>query len=65
MKCNRRLYASTALGCALVSLGVAASFGVAWAQDNGTIETVVVLGVRGAEQKAIDNKRNSTSIIDS
>lgn len=65
MKCNRRLYASTALSCALASLGVAASFGAAWAQDSGAIETVVVLGVRGAEQKAIDTKRNSTSIIDS
>lgn len=30
-----------------------------------TLETVVVLGVRGAEQKAIDTKRNAASIVDS
>lgn len=65
MKRNRDLLVSTALGCVLASVSGFAVMGAALAQDNGAMETVVVLGVRGAEQKAIDVKRNSTSIVDS
>jgi TonB-dependent receptor len=35
------------------------------AQDTASMETIVVLGVRGAEQKSIDLKRSATSIQDS
>ncbi len=33
--------------------------------DSGLIEEVVVLGVRGAQAKAIDLKRNSSNVMDS
>lgn len=62
-KCRMR--ASTAILAALTCLGYAAAVQPAAAQESDTIETVVVLGVRGAEQKAVDLKRNAASIQDS
>jgi TonB-dependent receptor len=63
MKCKTSFYASTAMAV-LVMGGFAVSAMPAAAQESG-VETVVVLGVRGAEQKAIDLKRTAITIQDS
>lgn len=59
---KRQLYATTALVGALACAAVPAAQ-PAHAQES--LETVVVLGVRGAEQKAVAVKRDALSISDS
>jgi hypothetical protein len=70
MKCKTSLYTSSALALSALALvlavgGLIATVQTAEAQESGALETVVVLGVRGAEQKAIDIKRDAASILDS
>ena len=60
-----KLCASTAIFAALTCVGYAASMQPVSAQEGESIETVVVLGVRGAEQRALDLKKNASSIQDS
>lgn len=63
MKYRTDLYSSTAL-LAVLAFGAMAAFGeAALAQD--AVETIIVTGVRAAEQKAIDLKRTAASISDS
>lgn len=64
MNLKSQLYGTSATITLLLSC-FAMSAPAALAQNTDTIETVVVLGVRGAEQKAIDVKRNSVAIVDS
>ncbi len=65
MKCHQTLYSSSAMLVVLLAAGLYEASPPAFAEDSQTIETVVVLGVKGAEQKAIDVKRNASSIVDS
>src|SRR5512138_1656523 len=58
-------YASTAMAAALVCSGSVAVMVPAGAQETQTLETVVVLGIRGSEQKAVELKRDAISIQDS
>jgi TonB-dependent receptor len=63
MKCKTSFYESTAIALALAGFAVSAV--PAQAQASQTIETVVVLGVRGSQEKSVDLKRNAASIQDS
>lgn len=54
---HRKLLPTVIAACVMTTASLAA------AQD--TIEEVVVMGVRGAQERAIDIKRNSAEIIDS
>jgi iron complex outermembrane recepter protein len=65
MKCHQSLYSSSAMLVVLLAAGLYETSLPALADDPQAIETVVVLGVKGAEQKAIDVKRNASSIVDS
>lgn len=58
-------YASTAMAAVLVCSGSVAVMVPAEAQETQSLETIVVLGVRGSEQKAVEMKRDAMSIQDS
>lgn len=59
-KFHRKLLASFITACAMTGL----STSVMAQADNG-LEEVIVTGVRGAQEKAIDIKRNSSEVVDS
>ena len=63
---NTKLRFCTHTAIAALLLGASGAAVQAQAQTTDqSVETVVVLGVRGAEQKAVDVKRNASSIQDS
>src|SRR5690606_11157089 len=59
-KFHRKLLASFVTACAMTGMSVSAL-----AQSDSGLEEVIVTGVRGAQEKAIDIKRNSSEVVDS
>jgi len=58
---KKKLITSAIASYALTGINLSA-----WAQDgNNTVEEIVVLGVKGAQQTAVNIKRESASIVDS
>jgi iron complex outermembrane recepter protein len=64
MKCRANLRTSTALSVVFALSGLVIAVSPALGQSE-QLETITVLGVRGAEQRAIDIKRDAPSIVDS
>lgn len=57
---RRKLLASAVAGCTLAGFGQASL-----AQDDATrLEEVVVVGVRGAQESAVNTKRDAASVVD-
>ena len=56
-------FKKTIIATAVASYALLGAGSMAFAQD-GNIEEVVVLGVKGAQQTAVNVKRNATSIVD-
>jgi len=61
---RNKLSRTAMLGCSALSIAVALQSAPAYAQDNDAIEEVIVTGIRGSLQRAIDVKRNSDAIVD-
>lgn len=57
---RRKLIASVIASYAMAGLSVSA-----FAQDDTSVEEVVVLGVKGAQESAVNTKREAASIVDS
>lgn len=53
------------LATAVASAAVAASFsGMTYAQEDGSVEEVMVTGIRASMERAMDVKRNSAGVVD-
>src|SRR5690606_829335 len=56
---KKKLIATTIASYALMGMS-----GMALAQDNGNIEEIVVTGIKGSLQRAMDIKRDAKGVVD-